>query len=136
LNCHNVAKHCKFDQRDNVVPNNDTASAPAVNIKMVTFTGAESARCVYWFEETESATQVKRKFRTQYSKEPPSRPTIYSWHKNFVETGYLPTNVVEQRTLITAAVAEVSQRCYMACGKILATGGMSAALPMGVTKLN
>jgi hypothetical protein len=25
--------------------------------------------------------------RTQYRKEPTSRPTIYSWHKNFDETG-------------------------------------------------
>jgi hypothetical protein len=43
---------------------------------MATFTGAERARCVFWFEETKSATQVQRKFRTQYRKEPPSRPTI------------------------------------------------------------
>jgi hypothetical protein len=42
---------------------------------------------VFWYEETKSATQVQRKFRTQYHKETPSRPTIYSWHKNFVETG-------------------------------------------------
>ncbi|KDR17427.1 CUG-BP- and ETR-3-like factor 2 [Zootermopsis nevadensis] len=54
---------------------------------MATFTGAERARCVLWFEETKSATMVQRNFRTQYGKDPPSRPTIYSWHKNFVETG-------------------------------------------------
>ena len=54
---------------------------------MATFTGAERARCVFWFEETKSATQVQRKFRTKYRKEPPSRPTIYSWHTNFVQTG-------------------------------------------------
>ncbi|PNF27089.1 hypothetical protein B7P43_G08552 [Cryptotermes secundus] len=55
---------------------------------MATFTGAERVRCVFWFEETKSATQVQRKFRTQYRKEPPSRPTIYSWHKNFIQTGF------------------------------------------------
>jgi transposase len=54
---------------------------------MATFTCVEHVRYVFWFEETTSATQVQRKFRTQYRKEPPSRPTIYSWHKNFVETG-------------------------------------------------
>jgi hypothetical protein len=86
LNCDNVAKHCKFDARDTVVPNTATASAPAVEIKMATFT-VEGARCVFWYEETKSATQVRRKFHTQYPKEPPSRLTIYSWHKNFVETG-------------------------------------------------
>ncbi|PNF19071.1 hypothetical protein B7P43_G11300 [Cryptotermes secundus] len=53
---------------------------------MATFTGAERAFCVFWFEETKSATQAQRKFCTQHRKEPPSRPTIYSWHKNFVQT--------------------------------------------------
>jgi hypothetical protein len=76
LNCHNVAKHFKFEARDIVVRKTATASASAVEIKMATLTGAER-------EETKSATQ----FRTQYDKEPPSRPTIYSWHENFVETG-------------------------------------------------
>ncbi|PNF26049.1 hypothetical protein B7P43_G06405 [Cryptotermes secundus] len=51
------------------------------------YNGAEHARCVFWFEETKYATHVQRKFCTQYRKEPPSRPTIYSWHKNFVQTG-------------------------------------------------
>jgi hypothetical protein len=66
LNCHNVAKRCKFDARGTVVSNTATASALAVEIKMATFKGAERARCVF------------------DSKKP--RPTIYSWHKNFVET--------------------------------------------------
>jgi hypothetical protein len=75
---HNIEKHCKFDARGTVVPNTATASAPAVQIKLATFTCAESARCVFWFEETKSdATQVRRKFRTQYLKEPPSRLTVY-----------------------------------------------------------
>jgi hypothetical protein len=60
-----------------LVPNTATVSAPAVEIKMDTFTGAERAHCVFWFEETKSATQVQRKFCAQYRKEPPSRPTIY-----------------------------------------------------------
>jgi hypothetical protein len=38
--------------------------------------GTWFANCVFWFQETKSATQVQRKFRTQYLKEPPSRPTI------------------------------------------------------------
>jgi transposase len=42
---------------------------------------------VFWFEETKSATHVERQFRTQHLKEPPSRPTVYSWHNRFVETG-------------------------------------------------
>jgi hypothetical protein len=64
LNYHNVTKHCKFDACGTVVPNIATASAPAVEISMATFTGAEHARCMIWLEETKSTTQVQRKFRT------------------------------------------------------------------------
>ena len=56
---------------------------------MATFTGAERARCVLGllFHETNSATSVQRRFRNEFRKDPPSRPTIYSWHNNFVQTG-------------------------------------------------
>jgi hypothetical protein len=47
-----VAKHRKFDARGTEVLNTATAIAPAVEIKMATFTRAERARCVFWFEET------------------------------------------------------------------------------------
>ena len=57
-----------------------TACASVVHIKMVAFTGAESAYCVFLFQETQSATIFQRRFQTQYGKDPPSRPTIYSWH--------------------------------------------------------
>jgi hypothetical protein len=60
--------------------------APAVEIKMTAFISADRVY-VFWFKETKSSPQGERKFRTQYRKEPPSRPIIYSWHKNFVETG-------------------------------------------------
>jgi hypothetical protein len=53
-----------FDARGTVVPNTATASALVVKIKMATFTGAQRACCVFWFEETKSATQVQRKFLT------------------------------------------------------------------------
>ncbi|XP_046658923.1 uncharacterized protein LOC124353121 [Homalodisca vitripennis] len=52
---------------------------------MATFTGAERARCVLLFHE--SATSIQCRFRTEYRRDPPSRPYIYSWHKNFVEIG-------------------------------------------------
>jgi hypothetical protein len=55
----------KFVSRGTVVPNTATASDPAVETKMATFTGAERARCVFWFEEPKSATQVQRKLGTQ-----------------------------------------------------------------------
>jgi hypothetical protein len=55
LNCHNVAKHCKFDACGTVVPSTATASTPTVEI-MATFTGVERACCVLWFKETKSAS--------------------------------------------------------------------------------
>jgi len=82
-----VQIHDTFHARGIVVSNTATTSAPAFEIKMATFTGAERARCVFWFEETKSVTQVQRNFRTKYRKEPPSRPKLYSWHTNFVQTG-------------------------------------------------
>jgi hypothetical protein len=65
LNCHNAAKYYMFHARGTVVRNTATASAPAVEIKMATFPGAERPRCVFWYKETKSTTQVQRKFRTQ-----------------------------------------------------------------------
>jgi hypothetical protein len=76
LNCQNVAKHCKFEARGTVVPNTATASAPAVEFEMATFRVIERVRCVFWLEETKSATQVERIFRTQYRKGSPSRSTV------------------------------------------------------------
>ncbi|KAJ8888864.1 hypothetical protein PR048_008358 [Dryococelus australis] len=55
-------------------------------VKIATFTGLGRARCVFCFQETKSATQVQRKLRTRYRKEPPSMPTIYSLRRNFVGT--------------------------------------------------
>jgi hypothetical protein len=78
LNCRNVGNNGKFDVGGTVVPNSVTASAPVIEIKMATFTGAEHAHYVFWFEETRSATQVQREFRTQYHKEHFSMSIIYS----------------------------------------------------------
>jgi hypothetical protein len=47
LNCQNVGKRFKFDARYIVVPYTATASAPEIEIKMATFTGAERAHCVF-----------------------------------------------------------------------------------------
>ena len=59
-----VQIHDTFYAHGTVVPNTATASAPAFEIKMATFTGAERALCVFWFEETKSATHsgVPRNF--------------------------------------------------------------------------
>ncbi|KAG8272517.1 hypothetical protein J6590_039224 [Homalodisca vitripennis] len=83
--CHFVANYFKFDSRSAVVPSSATASASFVCNKMATFTGAERARCVLLFHETNSATSVQSRFRTEYGRDPPSRPPSYSWHKNFVK---------------------------------------------------
>ena len=46
-----VIRNCYTIPFMHVVPNTATASAPAFEIKMATFTGAERARCVFWFEK-------------------------------------------------------------------------------------
>ena len=50
-------------------------------------TSQEKKQCVSWFIETKSDVQTQRKYRTKYGIDPPSRPSIYRWHKKFIETG-------------------------------------------------
>ena len=47
----------------------------------------EKAQSVSWFIETKSDVQTQRKYTTKYGRDPLSRPSIYQWHKKFVETG-------------------------------------------------
>jgi hypothetical protein len=47
LNYYNVAKHCQVWCTCTLVPNTATVSAPAVEIKMATLSGAEHAHCVF-----------------------------------------------------------------------------------------
>ena len=81
--CHFKGKYMKF----RLVQNYTTMSAMGVYFKMADFTGAERAKCVLWYENSQSATTVQRNFRTHYHKRPPTRPTIYSWHRNFIASG-------------------------------------------------
>lgn len=74
---------------------------------MATFTGAERARCVLLFHETNSATSVQRRFRNEFGKDPPSRPTIYSWYNNFVQSGCsVPHSKSPGRPSVSDAVVE------------------------------
>ncbi|GBO17444.1 hypothetical protein AVEN_168351-1 [Araneus ventricosus] len=45
------------------------------------------ANCVGWYFESKSIVKVQRNFRTKFNKPPPSRNSILSWHKKFLETG-------------------------------------------------
>jgi hypothetical protein len=47
----------------------------------------ERKQCVACFIETKSGIQIQRNFRTKFNKDPPPRPSIRRWHKNFMETG-------------------------------------------------
>ncbi|PSN48391.1 hypothetical protein C0J52_18511 [Blattella germanica] len=51
--------------------------------------GVERAFCVLEFDKEKSATNVQRKFRTNFNKEAPSRKSIYASHDKFVTTGCL-----------------------------------------------
>ena len=50
-------------------------------------TPQEKAQCVSWFIGTKSDVQTQRNYRSQYGRDPPSRPSIRLWHKKFMETG-------------------------------------------------
>jgi hypothetical protein len=52
-------------------------------------TQVEKAKCVIWFIETNSATNVKRLYLNTYRKVPPTRKSIYAWRKQFEGTGCL-----------------------------------------------
>ncbi|PSN32064.1 hypothetical protein C0J52_19816, partial [Blattella germanica] len=69
LMCHFKGKYMKFC----LVQNYTTMSAMGVYFKMADFTGAERAKCVLWYENSQSATTVQRNFRTHYHKRPPTR---------------------------------------------------------------
>ena len=47
----------------------------------------EKTQCISWFIETKSDVQTQRKYRTNYGRDPPSRPSIYRWYRKFIETG-------------------------------------------------
>ena len=52
-------------------------------------TPQEKAQCVSWFIETKSDVQTQRNYRSNYGRNPPSRPLIRLWHKKFMKTGIL-----------------------------------------------
>ena len=47
----------------------------------------EKAQCVSWFIETKSDVQTQQNYRSEYGRNPPSRPSIRLCHKKFMETG-------------------------------------------------
>jgi hypothetical protein len=79
----------------------------------------QSVLVVFWFEEMKSATQVQKKIHTQYRKKPSSRPTIYSWHKNFVETGYsvLHSKSAGRPCVSDATMEQVRESVFRALSK-------------------
>jgi hypothetical protein len=60
LNCNNVARHCKFDACGTIVHNTATAPAPAIEIKMAAFTGAERARLCFGSKKRSLLHKFKR----------------------------------------------------------------------------
>ncbi|GBN54596.1 hypothetical protein AVEN_21553-1 [Araneus ventricosus] len=48
---------------------------------------SEKANSVGWYFESKSIVKVQRNFHTKFNKPPPSRNSILSWHKKFLETG-------------------------------------------------
>ena len=47
----------------------------------------EKAQCVIWFAESKSVTTVRRNYRRQYHKDPPSENSVRAWYRTFLDRG-------------------------------------------------
>jgi transposase len=52
-------------------------------------TKQEKAFCVLDYAQSKSVTTVQRNFRRCFGKDPPSRKSIYDWHRKLETTGCL-----------------------------------------------
>jgi transposase len=52
-------------------------------------TKQEKASCVLDYAQCKSVTTVQRNFRRRFGKDPPTRKSIYDWHRKFEATGCL-----------------------------------------------
>lgn len=88
------------------------ASRQTTAIAKMATTEVEKAFCVLEFARSASATDVQRKFRSAYKKDPPSRKTIYAWHKKFVTTGCLCDRVRSGRPTVSAEDVERVRKTF------------------------
>ena len=56
-------------------------------MEFLTFTLQQKAQCVTWYNQTQSVTSVRRRFQTQYRRNPPARNSILRWVENFNSIG-------------------------------------------------
>ena len=70
-------------------------------------TPLEKAQCVSWFIETKSDVQTRRRYRTKYGKDPPSRSLIRRWRKKCMETG----SVLD--AVRSSSSSEIVAACYL-----------------------
>ncbi|KAG8334925.1 hypothetical protein J6590_079841 [Homalodisca vitripennis] len=107
-----------FYSRSPLVPNRAAQALMTVTLNMAAFTGPERASCVFWFDESKSATTFQRNFLTKYAKFPLSRPTIYEpdttrvfllgFRKRYGIRTPLPVTLPELRARIYAAAEQVT----------------------------
>ena len=73
----------------------------------------EKAFCVIEFSKSNSATVVKRRFRTRFAKAPPTRQYIYDWHRQFETTGCLCKRSAPGRPRIAEEQVERVRATYL-----------------------
>lgn len=83
--CHTIMEHIKFWACNLITESHHWRALYVTPFQNGDFQRPREACCVFWFEETKSATQVLINLHMQHGKEPPSRHTIYTWHKDFVK---------------------------------------------------
>lgn len=77
-------------------------------------TKAEKARCVLWYHESRSTTQVQRKFKLFYEcfvthKSIPTRLSILRWYKEFLKDGDTNGNKRGRRAMTNEKLQQVSE---------------------------
>ena len=85
---------------------------------MAPITDQAKALCVLWMHESKSQTEVCRKFRNKYSKNShwnvPSRSSIRSWYRNFLETGHVMSQTKKGRKRVDPHIVEQLGRIFRA----------------------
>ena len=57
------------------------------DVGMVRLTPSERAKVVLWYGECHRTKEVRRRFRTEFRRRPPSSPAILRWVRRFEENG-------------------------------------------------
>jgi transposase len=76
-------------------------------------TEQEKAFCVLDYAQCKSVTTVQRNFRRRFGKDPPTRKSIYNWHRKFETTGCLCKGKSPGRPCISEENVQRIRRAFL-----------------------